>query len=250
MNEEYLIETLSSVNGVKVPESENKNQLIRALMNITMPVNLDGEFYQKQDEYLQGLLSKKKITKATDILAGKQIAIYLGDITEIEADAIVNACNSALLGCFVPGHHCIDNAIHSFAGLEVRRDLMNGLQGKEEPNGRCRVTSGYNLPSKFIFHTVGPMVTGQVTKKDEEDLKNCYLSCLKKADEMGLKTLVFCSISTGLYAFPIEHASKIAYSTVTDYLKSTNSKLCVIFDLFSKGDYEVYERLSKENRKV
>ncbi len=248
MNEKYLIETLSRYNGVKFPEYYSIDEQIRALFNITMPQNLDNEFYVKQDEYLQDILSRKKIIDAKSILKEKRIALYLGDITLIQADAIVNAGNSILLGCFQPLHYCIDNAIHTFAGLEVRRDLFYEMQGKKEENGKCRVTKGYNLPSRYIFHTVGPIVNGNPTKQDEEDLKNCYLSCLKKTDEMHLENIVFCSIATGLYSFPIEKASKIAIKTIKNYLKETKSKLKVIFDLFSKGDYKVYEReLSRES---
>ena len=144
--------------------------------------------------------------------------MYKGDITLIKADAIVNACNNKLLGCFVPGHHCIDNAIHSFAGLEVRRDLMKVMeeQGRDEPNGRCKVTKAYNLPSKYILHTVGPVYSG--SKQDNIDLESCYLSCLATADKMNLKSVVFCSLSTGIFGFPIEKASEIAIRTVKKYL--------------------------------
>ena len=248
MNEKFLIEYLSKFNNVVLPSDQDNDAKIRALMNITMPIDLSLEFYTKQDEYLQELLKSKTIVDAESILSGQRVALHLGDITLVKADAIVNACNNTLLGCFVPGHYCIDNAIHSFAGLQVRRDLMNDLQGTLEPNGRCRVTAGYNLLCKYIFHTVGPHIHGEPTPQDILDLQNCYISCLKMADKLHLDNIVFCSISTGLYSFPIKKASEIAYNTVLQYLDNNKTNLKVIFDLFSVEDYLCYERLSKENK--
>lgn len=241
MNEDYLIAYLKNYNGIKEINEANKNIAIRSLMNITIPSTINDEFYKKQDEYLQEILSKKQILKIDNFK--HQINLVLADITLIKADAIVNACNSELLGCFVPLHNCIDNAIHSFAGLQVRRDCLNLMekQGHEEENGKCKVTKAYNLPSKFIFHTVGPIINGKVTSKNRIDLKNCYLNCLKKADEMNLNSIVFCSISTGVYGFPISEASNIAISTVKEYIKLTNTKLKIVFDVFSKEDYKIYE---------
>ena len=216
----------------------------RALLNITMPYNLSDEFYDKQDGVIKDIISKKEIFDVATLNNG--ISLYKGDITLIKADAIVNACNNKLLGCFVPGHHCIDNAIHSFAGLEVRRDLMKIMeeQGHDEENGKCKVTKAYNLPSKYIFHTVGPVYSG--TKQDTLDLGSCYLSCLKVADEMKLDSIVFCSLSTGIFGFPIEKASEIAIRTIKKYLEEENKNIKkVIFNLFSDGDYDVYNRKIK-----
>ncbi len=244
MNEKFLIDYLSKVNNRSFEQLNSNKDKIRALMNITIPNNLSDEFYQKQDEYLQSLYANKDIVNAEDILKDKQIALVLHDITEIKADAIVNACNSQLLGCFAPLHYCIDNAIHSFGGLQIRRDLLPIMQQQNffEPNGRCKVTKGYNLPSKYVFHTVGPVCNGGVTDEMKDDLKNCYISCLKKADEMQLNNIVFCSLSTGIFGFPIEIASSIAITSVKQYLNSTNSNLRVIFDLFSERDYKIYDR--------
>ena len=218
---------------------------LRALLNVTMPYNLSDEFYDKQDEVIKEIISKKEIFDVATLNNG--ISLYKGDITLIKADAIVNACNNKLLGCFVPGHHCIDNAIHSFAGLEVRRDLMKVMeeQGHDEENGKCKVTKAYNLPSKYIFHTVGPVYSG--SKQDALDLESCYLSCLKEADKMKLDSIVFCSLSTGIFGFPIEKASEIAIRTVKKYLEKENKNIKkVIFNLFSDGDYGVYSRKIKE----
>ena len=245
MNEKFLINYLENYNQVKLDNISNLQERIRALMNITMPLSLSDEFYQKQDEYLGQLLSKKKVISGEDILGENQIAIYLGDITNLKVDAIVNACNDSLLGCFVPLHHCIDNTIHSFGGLQVRRDLLKIMQGKREKNGKCRVTNAYNLPSKFVFHTVGPVYNGKITTQIKQDLENCYLSCLKQADKMGIGNIAFCSISTGVFGFPVDIASDIAIGAVKKYLTETKSKLKVIFNLFLKRDYEIYERKLK-----
>lgn len=244
-NIKWCIKYLKDVNNIKTIMDVDDESTFRALMNITMPFDLSNEFYQRQDNVLKDILSKKKIIDSSIFNDG--INLYKGDITLIKADAIVNACNSKLLGCFVPGHNCIDNAIHSFAGLQLRRDLIQVMeeQGYDEPNGKCKVTPAYNLPSKYIFHTVGPIYSG--SNQDDIDLENCYLSCLKKADEMKLESIVFCSLSTGIYGFPIERAAKIAVKTVRDYLKKENKNIKkVIFDVFSERDNEVYNRTIKE----
>lgn len=241
----WCINYLKDKNNIKSLIDLDDKSTFRALQNITMPYDLSDEFYLKQDKVLKEILSKKEVVDAKIFSDG--ISIYKGDITLIKADAIVNACNSKLLGCFVPGHHCIDNAIHSFAGLQVRRDLIKVMedQGHDEENGKCKVTSAYNLPSKYIFHTVGPVYSGN--NQDDIDLKNCYLSCLKMADEMKLESIVFCSLSTGIFGFPIEKASSIAVKTVKEYLKKENKTIKkVIFDVFSDRDYEVYNRRIKE----
>lgn len=212
-----------------------------------MPDNLSDEFYDNQDKVLQEILKTKNIVDINNLSFNKDnIALYKGDITLINADAIVNAANEKLLGCFIPLHKCIDNAIHSYAGLQVRRDLLKVMekQKNDEEVGKAKITKAYNLPSKYIIHTVGPQVENRVTKQNEIDLANCYYSCLKLADSLDLKSIVFCSISTGVYGYPIAKASTIAINTVRDYLHKTNSKIKVIFNLFSQSDYEIYkERL-------
>ena len=237
----WCINYLKDYNHITTLLDVNDFYTLRGLMNITMPYDLSDEYYKRQDNILKVLLSKKEIIDISSFKDG--IALYKGDITLVKADAIVNACNNKMLGCFVPGHHCIDNAIHSFAGLQVRRDMINIMdaQGHDEPNGDCKVTKAYNLPSKYIFHTVGPIYSG--IEQDEIDLSNCYLSCLRKADEMGLKSIVFCSLATGIYGFPIEKASSIAINTVKDYLDKENKNIKkVIFDLFSQNDYLTYKK--------
>lgn len=244
------VEYLEAVNQVRLPSIMPKFSEFRALMNITMPYNLSLKFYEIQDKILKDELQKKGIVDVGALQPLRDFFIlYQGDITTLKADAIVNAGNEKLLGCFQPLHTCIDNAIHSFAGLQVRRDLMKLMQeqGHDEENGKCKVTKGYNLPSKYIFHTVGPKINREVTEQNKEDLKNCYLSCLQQADELQLNSLVFCSIATGLYGFPIEQAASIAVSMVKEYLNQRKSHLQrVVFNVFSKRDYDVYYRNIQE----
>lgn len=239
MNEEYLISYLERYNGRSFDLKDDREK-IRALMNITMPENLDDVFYHKQDEYLKAINDRRKYCKANELVYENGIALIKGDITEIECDAIVNACNSQLLGCFVPLHKCIDNTIHSFAGLQVRRDLMSVMKKQDyyEPNGRVKVTSGYNLKARYIFHTVGPVYRG--TNKDRLELRSCYQSCLNEAEKMGIKTIAFPSISTGIFAYPIEEAAKIAVDIVKEEIRDKDIK--VIFVMFTENDREIYER--------
>ncbi len=237
---QWCIDYLKDYNHIKDNLSYDWSTF-RALLNITMPINLSDEFYDKQDNVLQDIFSKKNIVDVSSFPNG--VSLYKGDIILLKADAIVNACNSQMLGCFVPGHHCIDNAIHSFAGLEVRRDMLEIMnkQGHEEENGQVKVSSGYNLSAKYIFHTVGPIYSGM--HRDETDLASCYYSCLRKADEMKLDSIVLCSLSTGIFGFPIEKASRIAIKCVNSYLREENKNIKkVIFDVFSDSDYETYKK--------
>lgn len=174
------------------------------------------------------------------------MALWRGDITLLAADAIVNAANDRLLGWFVPGHHCIDKAIHSFAGMQLRIDCAHlmAAQGHPEPTGQVKVTPAHNLPSCFVFHTVGPIVAnGRPTPRDEVLLASCYQACLDAATERGLKTLAFCCISTGLFGFPQEEAARIAVDTVTRHLTQTDLKLKVIFDIFLPTNQRIYQEL-------
>ncbi len=220
----------------------NKEDTFRALRNITMPYDLSYEYYELQDNLLQNQLSKKIITKQNNFPEG--ISLWLGDITTLEVDTIVNACNNQLLGCFTPLHNCIDNAIHSWAGLQVRRDLIKVMkeQNHLEETGQAKITKGYNLPSQYILHTVGPIVSNEVTKQNEKDLESCYLSCLNLCEKHQLTSIAFCSISTGIYGYPIEKASKVAIKAVKTYfILNPNSKIKkVIFNVFSKRDYDIY----------
>lgn len=241
-NISWCIEYLKRYNGIERLPAISNAEVFRALSNVTMPRDLSEEFYKRQDDALKSILAEKNITDVANFADG--ITIYKGDITLIKADAIVNACNDKMLGCFVPGHHCIDNAIHSFAGLQLRRDMMKIMdrQGHDEPNGDCKVTLGYNLPAKYVFHTVGPIYSGK--KQDETDLANCYLSCLRKADEMKLDSIVFCCLSTGVFGYPNDKAAEIAVKQVKEFLAKENKNLKkIIFNVFLEKDYVIYKKL-------
>ena len=180
-------------------------------------------------------------------LAPVQPGLYLwqGDITTLQCDAIVNAANSGMTGCYVPNHRCIDNAIHTFAGVELRlacAELME-QQGYPEPTGRAKITPAFNLPCKYVLHTVGPIIGGRVTKEDKEQLTSCYRSCLELAAENALESVAFCCISTGEFHFPNELAAQIAVETVKEFLKAQTSVKKVIFNVFKDLDKAIYAKL-------
>ncbi len=224
----------------------DKKMLLRGLMNVRLPKPLDEKFLELQDEYLQSEILAKGIVDVNHIpeIAPK-ISLWQGDITRLNSDAIVNAANSKLLGCFVPGHNCIDNAIHSAAGLRLR-DECNRLmfeQGHPEPIGRAKITKAYNLPSKFVLHTVGPTVRGNLTRKNCDDLESCYESCLELAEENNLRSIAFCCISTGVFGFPNREAAEIAVKTVRNFLYNSVNINRVIFNVFKNSDLEIYENI-------
>ena len=242
-----LIKILCDERGESVPplSVEQKPDYFRALCNIRPPMPVSAEFLSLQDEYLTGLKNERGIVDVNKFLYVGGVSLFKGDITALNADAIVNAANSAMLGCFHPLHNCVDNAIHSAAGVQVRLDCNDIMKGREAENGKIIVTKAYNLPSRFIFHTVGPIVCGRVTKQNERDLENCYLGSLFKADEMHLKSIAFCCISTGVFGYPKEEAAKLAIKTVKDYLAETDSVLKIVFNVFTEADYAIYKRLLK-----
>lgn len=230
-----------------IPDSAaDKRRLLRSLMNVRPPAPVSEDFLKVQDEYLQGVLAEKQVIRTAD-LTPVQPGLYLwqGDITTLAADAIVNAANSAMLGCFVPCHGCIDNAIHSAAGVQLRLEcarIMAQQQG-EEPTGRAKITRAYNLPCRYVLHTVGPIIDGRVTRQDRELLASCYRSCLELAATYGLKSIAFCCISTGEFHFPNELAAEIAIRTVKDYQQQNPNRMEVIFNVFKDCDYEIYKKL-------
>lgn len=214
-------------------------------MNVRPPAPVSEDFLKVQDEYLQGVLAEKEVTHIQD-LTPVQPGLYLwqGDITTLAADAIVNAANSAMLGCFVPCHGCIDNAIHSAAGVQLRLECARIMaQQAEESTGRAKITRAYNLPCRYVLHTVGPIIDGRVTRQDRELLASCYRSCLELAATYGLKSIAFCCISTGEFHFPNELAAEIAIRTVKDYQQQNPNRMEVIFNVFKDCDYEIYKRL-------
>ncbi len=243
-----LIETLCIERGERTPNLPvtRKFDYFRALVNVRMPKPVSGEFLRLQNEYLQYELSKKQIT-AIETLSPVQNDIYLwhGDITTLKCDGIVNAANSQMLGCFCPCHNCIDNAIHTFSGVQLRLECAEIMQsqGHDEPTGKAKITNAYNLPCKYILHTVGPIVYGELTERNESELASCYRSCLELADKKGLQSLAFCCISTGEFHFPNERAAQIAIRTVAEYKRQTQSNVKIIFNVFKEVDYDIYARL-------
>ncbi len=247
----FLIQSLLKENpayrDLGIPADTNsQRQLFRGLMNLRAPQRADADFLKMQDEYLQGETAAKGITDAAD-LAPMQPGLYLwqGDITTLQCDAIVNAANSGMTGCYIPNHRCIDNAIHTFAGVELRlacAELME-QQGYPEPTGRAKITPAFNLPCRYVLHTVGPIIDGRVTKADKGLLASCYRSCLALAAENNLESVAFCCISTGEFHFPNDLAAEIAVATVKEFLKKQTSVKKVIFNVFKDLDKAIYEKL-------
>lgn len=223
-----------------------KRRLLRSLMNVRSPIPASAEFLAVQDAYLQERLSERGVTRLMD-LKPAQPGLYLwqGDITTLAVDAIVNAANSQMLGCFVPCHGCIDNAIHTYAGVQLRLECAHVMsaQKEEEPTGGAKITKAYNLPCHYVLHTVGPIIHGSVNQTDRELLASCYRSCLDLAAEISLHSMAFCCISTGEFHFPNELAAQIDIQTVTDWQKQNANQMEVIFNVFKDSDYKIYERL-------
>ena len=221
-----------------------KKDLYRALRNIRNPKPISEEYLKIQDEYLKEEIKNKGIIDEKDIAFDKDIiSIWQGDITTLKCDVIVNACNEYLLGCFNPTHRCIDNTIHSFAGMQLREECNNIMKGKTLPNEEVVLTNAYNLPSKYIIQTVGPQVDGMPSEKDKDDLRKCYYNSLELFKDKGLKTIAFPCIATGLYGFPNEEASKIAISTIKEYLKDNHNTFNhIIFNVYKDEDLEIYKK--------
>lgn len=239
--------------GVAVPaRASEQRDLLRALMNVRPPEALATEVLDIQDAYLQQrLVERGGATDAGTLPYCNRIAVWRGDITLLKADAIVNAANSQMLGCFVPGHHCIDNAIHTYAGMQLRL-ICAGLmckQGHEEPTARVKVTPAFNLPSSHIFHTVGPIVPSHKPGPREELLLHrCYTSCLEEATRRKLDTLAFCCISTGVFGYPQQAAARVAIDAVRHHLDHNDPNLKVIFNVFLASDESIYRDLLQADR--
>lgn len=243
----YLLNEDKQYSGLSIPSNEiDKKKLLRSLMNVRHPKKISQEFLKIQDLYLQEELQNQNITSLKDLNREKtQIYLWQGDITKLKVDGLVSAGNSALLGCFIPCHGCVDNMIHSYAGIQLRLECQRIMekQGTSEPTGKAKITKGYNLPVNYVLHTVGPIIQGKLTEKDCALLSSCYRSCLELADTYQLKSIAFCCISTGEFHFPNDIAGKIAVDTVERYLKETNSEIKVVFDVFKEEDYQIYKRL-------
>ncbi len=247
----YLIERLlreqPKYDKIQIPDRDSEQKkLLRSLMNVRMPGGIDDIFLQVQDSYLSEEAEKKGIVTLADT-DEMQPDIYLwkGDITRIKAGAIVNAANSGMTGCYQPCHNCIDNCIHTYAGIQLRNycnDMMR-KQGYQEPAGQAKITPSFNLPCDYVIHTVGPMVQGNLTEEHERLLRSCYESCLRIAEEHDVNSIAFCCISTGVFGFPNERAAQIAVETVKKYKAETKSKMKVVFNVFKDEDERLYEQL-------
>jgi len=230
---------------IPMNEAEQFN-LFRALCNIRPAGSMPAEWMKVQDEYLNELAREKGIVTINDMeKRAPQIYLWQGDITRLSVDAIVNAANNQLLGCFAPNHRCIDNAIHTFAGIELRMACSRMIEYMDMPEktGVARKTYGFNLPAKHVIHTVGPIIYDSLTDIEREQLASCYRSCLELAHAYSLQSIAFCCISTGEFRFPNEEAAQIAIDTVRTYLKETNSKIQVVFNVFKDIDYDIYDKL-------
>lgn len=241
----YLLSERPDLGATDIPcGKEERFRLFRGLVNIRPPKPVSPEFLRVQDEFLQEELLSRGITDVRDMTrAERGIYLWKGDITTLRCGAIVNAANSAMLGCFQPCHGCIDNAIHTFAGVQLRLECAEIMrrQGHEEPTGSAKITSAYNLPCGNIIHTVGPIVNGGLSEAHRIQLESCYSACLETAWENGIRSAAFCCISTGVFGFPQKAAAETAVSAVRNFIKAHDIE--VIFNVFKQDDFDIYKRL-------
>ena len=244
----YLISYLLSERNdmdISIPtDSKEKFDLYRSLVNIRPAKKISAEYLKAEDEFLQKLTVQKGITDIANLqLVEKNIYLWKGDITTLKCGAIVNAANSGMTGCYHPCHNCIDNCIHTFAGVRLRLKCAEIIkaQGHEEPTGTAKITPAYDLPCQYVIHTVGPIVQGRLTEKHCELLKSCYQSCLELAVQSGIKSIAICCISTGVFGFPQDKAAEIAVQTVREFLLTHDIE--VIFNVFTEKDYKIYSGL-------
>lgn len=265
--EGLIDELVSEYNGrCPIPTKiTNRNQLFRSLMNIRMPKPLNPDFLKIQDEYLQRKTACKGVVVAGELLDietrygchgphSSVISLWQGDITRLKVDGIVNAANNRMLGCFAVGHRCIDNEIHSAAGLELREACNRYMDDRQqidveyvEPAGQVMITEAYNLPSRYVLHTVGPIVNGLLTDAHKSLLASCYRSIMKTAADHELRSIAFCCISTGEYHFPNEAAAIIAVDTVDRYLRENPGLFDrIVFNVFKDIDLEIYHKILRQ----
>ncbi|KAI4453118.1 ganglioside induced differentiation associated protein 2-related [Holotrichia oblita] len=248
---DFLLKYLFAERGefFALPDSNSERwRLFRSLVNIREPNAISAEFLEVQDAFLQEEIKERGITDGKDLLPIIDgVSLWRGDITTLKTNAIVNAANSQMLGCFAPCHACIDNAIHTYAGVQLRLECAKIMkeQGRPEPTGKAKLTLGYNLPSKYILHTVGPIVRGAVTEQNKKELADCYRSCLDLAAQNDIRSIAFCCISTGEFHFPNEEAAVIAIKAVSDWFAERQSKIAVVFNVFTERDYDIYKRILK-----
>lgn len=247
-----LIKDMPEYGNVEIPVGETQQwRFIRSLMNVRPPRPVSRVFLEVQDAYLSEKVKQRGIVDCHELTPSdldERIFLWQGDITRLKVDAVVNAANSELLGCFIPCHSCIDNMIHSLAGVQLRLECNEIMrkQRVEEPTGTAKITPGYNLPCRYILHTVGPIISGPLGRRDCELLAGCYRSCLELAAENHLESIAFCCISTGVFHFPREKAAEIAVQTVCRFLEGNSSVKQVIFNVFTDMDKEIYKELLKK----
>ena len=258
--EEFKEDSVQYRNLETPGDTEGKKRILRSLMNIRMPKMMSASVLRVQDEYLQGRIRENGIVSLNEIPTiaengsrhafADKLSIWQGDITRLAVDAIVNAANSQMLGCFVPMHTCIDNCIHTFAGIQLRAECdrqMKKLRAEygpdyEQPTAIPMLTDGYNLPAKKVVHIVGPIVQGRLTKDLEQDLADCYKNTLDLCLENEIRSVAFCCISTGVFRFPNKRAAEIAVRTVTDWMNDHPTVMeRVIFNVFKDEDKAYYE---------
>lgn len=248
---ERLVDGLCAERGVRPPATTDVDELwtaFRALVNTRPAIPADAEWLAMQDELLEGLINEKGVATPDDAeVVGEdpRLRLWRGDITTLAVDAIVNAANSQMLGCWVPGHHCIDNAIHTYAGVQLRAECAHLMeaQGTEEPTGAAKATDAYNLPARRVIHTVGPIAGGHPTNEHRAQLASCYQSCLDLCASENLRSVAFCCISTGIFGFPQAEAAGIAVRTVRAWLASHDEGPLVVFNVFTAEDEALYRAL-------
>ncbi len=247
----YLIKELlkeqPGYRDMEIPaNADAQRRLLRSLMNVRMAAPVDDGFLQIQDAYLQEENRKKGFVTLADMEELQEdLYLWRGDITRLAVGAIVNAANSGMTGCYQPCHNCIDNCIHTYAGMQLRSFCSEMMveQGYAEPTGQAKITPAYNLPCQYVIHTVGPIVQGKLAQKDQDLLRSCYQSCLDLAEEKGIESIAFCCISTGVFCFPNARAAEIAVETVKEHKAQTGSDIKVVFNVFKEEDEGIYRRL-------
>lgn len=244
-----LLSELPQYRDMEISDNtEEQKHLLRGLMNIRAPRPIGTEFLKVQDEYLSEEVREKGIIDSDTLPVSpinNRLVLWRGDITTLKVDGIVNAANRALRGCFVPCHSCVDNIIHSVSGIQLRLDCDKLMteQGYDEPTGKAKITPAYNLPCRFVLHTVGPIVADRFTETHCRQLADCYKSCLELASGKGLRSIAFCCISTGEFRFPQKKAAEIAVQTVTEFLQTNAQIEKVVFNVFKQEDYDIYKKL-------
>lgn len=255
--QEYLIRTLlhevTEYRDIAVPETDaEQKHLLRALMNVRPAWPVSPEFLQVQDAWLQEESRIRGIVRPEELTpSGEHLYLWRGDITRLAADGIVNAANEGMTGCYIPNHACIDNCIHTYSGVQLRAtcEAMMREQGYPGETGTVKITPAFNLPARYVLHTVGPIVEGPVMQRHRAQLASCYRACLNVAEENGLHSPAFCCISTGVFHFPSEKAAEIAVRTVKAHCLETGSTMDVIFNVFTERDETIYRKLLEEKIK-